>query len=153
MTDHASSDVVMIEWIKQVVGIAPAAGTLPNPESWYTTGFVTVPGIVGGNDGLYLPERKPVMQVDTHAAARSASGAATASRRPPLGLASALAERIVSATYLPVGPIVLSSRYYPVWIESIYPVSSVRRIPESDTGYAHFTVDIALNWIEQVPVI
>jgi hypothetical protein len=151
---HPSSVAIMVAWIQQVAGIPHAAATLPSPEGWFDTGFVTVPAVVGGNPDIYVPERRPVLQVDCWAATRAATGAKSASRKPPLLMANALAETIVLATYpTPVPTITLPAQYLPVWVGAVYPVSEVRRIPEPTSGLAHFSVDIALEWIERNPVI
>lgn len=151
---HATSISVMIAWIRQVAGLSFTAATLPNPKEWFDTGFVTVPAVVGGNPSIDIPERKPVLQVDCWAANRAAAGSSNASRKIALQKAAELAEIIVLATYpTPVPPITLDAQYLPVWVGSVYPVSEVRRIPEPSSGLAHFSVDIALEWIEKSPVI
>lgn len=152
---HPSSTVVMLAWLRQVAGLAPAgaAASLPDVSAWFDTGFVTVPALAGGAPNAYLPERQPVMQVDTWGANRASAAATSVSRKLPLGLANELADKIVLATYLPVPELVLPVQFKPVWLESVYPVSEIRKMPEPDTSYAHFSVDIAMNWIEQTPVI
>lgn len=151
---HPSNTQVAVAWLRQVLGL-PAAATLPAVEGWFDTGFVTVPAIAGGNPNPYVPERKPIMQIDTWAANRATSTAGSVSRKIPLSKANQLADRILLATYEhQAGTLItLPPGFKDVWIMEVYPVSEVRRIPEPKSSYAHFSVDIALMWIERDPVI
>jgi hypothetical protein len=151
---HPSSTQVAVAWLRQVLGV-PAAATLPAVEGWFDTGFVTVPALAGGNPNWYVPERKPIMQIDTWAANRAASGAKSVGRKIPLSKANQLADAIVLATYQhQAGTVItLPDGFKDVWIMEVYPVSEVRRIPEPASSYAHFSVDIAMMWIERDPVI
>lgn len=151
---HPSDAMVMLAWLQQVLGLSYSARTLPHPRGWFDTGFITVPGVVGGDSEIYVPERKPVLQVNSWAANRSGAGKDTVSRKPPWGMANQLMDRIVLGTYpTPVPEVTLDPAFLPVWIETVFPVSSVRRTPELETGIAGFSVDIALHWIERNPVI
>lgn len=151
---HPSSTQVAVAWLRQIVNL-PAAATLPGVEGWFETGFVTVPATAGGNPNWYVPERQPVMQIDTWGANRAAAGAKSVSRLPPLSRANQLADAVVLATYqhVPGTLLTLPNGFKDVWLETVYPVSEIRRIPEPDTSFAHFSVDIAMVWIERDPVI
>jgi len=150
---HPSSTLVMVEWLRQAASL-PAAATLPPPEKWMSTGFVTVTP-VGGNPGIYVPERAPVFQVDCWAVNPAAAGAKSVSRKTPLSHANELADIAVLACYgnFPVSAVTLPAQYLPVWIQQAVPVSEVREIPEQDNSYAHFSVDIQLRWTERSPAV
>lgn len=151
--DPPSSTIVLIAWLTQYLGL-PAAHTLPDVSGWFDTGFVTVPALAGGNPNWYIPERQPVMQVDTWAANRASAGSASVSRKVPFAKANALADRIILGTYpTPPPQLTLPANFRPVWLESIYPVSEIREVPDPVDGYAHYSLDLQIIWIEQTPVI
>lgn len=139
-------------WLKQILGL-PAAATLPDVSEWFSTGFVTVPALAGGNPNWYIPERQPIMQIDSWAANRAASGSSAASRKTPLSRANQLADAVVLATYrhVPGTLLTMPTGFKDVWLSTVYPVSEVRRVPEPDLNFAHFSVDIAMVWIEREP--
>jgi hypothetical protein len=151
---HPSSTQVAVAWLRQVLGL-PAAATLPAVDGWFDTGFVTVPATVGGNPNWYITERQPIMQIDAWAANRAAAGAKSVSRLPPLSRANQLADAVVYGTYTHEAGVLLTlpDGFKDVWLETVFPVSEIRRIPEQSSGYAHFSVDIAMMWIERDPVI
>lgn len=155
---HPSSTQVMVAWLRAIEALpAGVATTLPAVAEWFEDGFVTVPATPGGSPNIYIPERRPVMQVDCWAANRAAAGADSVSRKVPLGKANELADIIVNATYTEPGElptqVLMPAGYKQVRIESVFPVSEPRRVPAPETSYAHFSVDIALHYIEQTPVI
>lgn len=154
MTEPASTFQVVKAWLQQVVGLSTVSATLPEVATWFGTGWVTLPGVVGGGPNVYIPERQPVVQVDCYAANRAAAGSSAVSRKVPHGQAEALANRIVNATYpTPVPAVTLPAGFTPVWIEFVNPVSEVRELPVVDANYARFSVDLQINWIERTPVI
>lgn len=149
---HPSGSLVMVAWLRQVVGLA-AAMTLPEPRGWFTTGFATVTP-VGGNPGVYLPERAPVFQVDCWAVNPAAAGAVSVSRKIPRAEANELADRVVMSGYVLSPPeVTLPAQYLPVWIESVIAISEVREVPEPDNSYAHYSVDVQLRWVERAPAV
>lgn len=149
---HPSSTLVMVEWLRQTLGV-PAAATLPPPAGWASTGFLTVTP-VGGTPGVYVPDRAPVMQVDCWGANLAAAGSDKVSRKVPLQQANELADKVVLATYTyQPAPVTLPAQFLPVWVESLIAVSEVRWVPEAASPLAHFSVDVQLRWAEQRPAV
>lgn len=149
---HPSGTLVMLAWLRQIAQL-PASVTLPPPEKWFDTGMCTIVP-VGGNPGVYVPERAPVFQVDCWAANRASAGATTVSRKIPHGAANELADKVVLATYaLNVPEVALPAQYLPVWIGSAVAISEVREVPEPDNSYAHYSVDVQLRWAERTPAV
>lgn len=157
---HANNTVVMLAWLATLPLPANSVGTsLPEVEKWYDTGFVVVGPAVGsgafgigansGSANIYIPERKPVITIDCYAARRN-------SEKPDLGRANNLAEIILNGAYYPPGTampeLVLKPGVKPVWLESVFPLSEPRPIPEPATNFARFSLDMAIHWIERLPV-
>lgn len=139
-----NSHLVAMAWLRTIPALAGiVAAELPKSGDWSGTGFVTVPGIVGGTPGIYLPERNPVVSV--HAwATRSPT-----SKRLPRGMAATLLEEAVAACYQPVPVLELPAQYKPVWIEYVKVILEPGPAPEPDTNFAHYVMDLQIGWIER----
>lgn len=148
-TTPANSAQVAAAWLNAIPGLdAPVATTRPaDPSSWANTGFVVVSVIGSAGDRDLSASRRPILQVDAWAVSPGSS-------KPPRGMAGAIAERVRQATEDPamVGITVVprsgSVGYAPavvadVWLESGEP----REIPDPDSSYAHFSMDIGLTWV------
>lgn len=150
MTFAPTTELVAVGWLKLVPGAPAAVGTeLPGPDSsgvapWAADGAITVLA-VGGGRHMYVALRSPIVTVDCWAAP------ATPSRHPPFGLANQLAETVIAHTYSDGGKEEIDvplAGYNDARVLSAWPVSEPRRIPEEGTGYAHYSFDLALHWIE-----
>lgn len=92
---HANSELVTQAWIASLPGFnsGMVATTLPeNNAAWAASGFVTLK-VVGGSPEMYVPERKPVMELGFWWAPTPGS------RKPQWAMANALAEQLVNLVY------------------------------------------------------
>ncbi|MFI6140316.1 hypothetical protein ACIBCC_19275 [Streptomyces griseus] len=155
---RATTDLVAIAWIKDLVGdiVATTVPRLPETgiPTWAETGFVTVHTSSGGAN-MYVPMRMPVVLVDCWAASPN-------SVKPPWNKATALAEAIVAGCLdhqnnprlltLPAG-------YPNARVLSAYTVQEPRRpvIPgggeaSADLGsWARIVLALQLHWVEVGP--
>ena len=150
---RATSELVAVAWIGSITNLSPqmVATTLPpdanpdgSPASWLQTGFVTV-SVVGGSPDIYLPVKKPVIQVDCWAARPG-------SNRPPWWQANVLAETIRYATLQRTGfnrtlELAANGATYPsAVVTSAYFMTEFRRLYSDVADYARFTADLHLIW-------
>jgi hypothetical protein len=145
---HASTFLVAQAWLRQCVeGLSGiVASSLPKADTWALTGFVTCGPQFGGVPEMYVPLRRPVIQVDCWAIFPNQT------KKRNDGLANDLAERVVNASYEWTGDpvdVTLPPGVKPVHLSMIYPVSEVRWVPDPDPGMAHYAVDMHVGWIEQ----
>jgi hypothetical protein len=156
MTESPTTTAVIEAWLKQFAGFANTSTVIPAPEDWMSSpGFwVRIAGTVGGNMGLYVPDNGPVVQIEVVAAAAAASGAKSTSRKIPRGRAESKMQQICAVTHTsPAGlSLTLKSDMRPVWLETIYPVSDVRELPDPSPNFARYSADIYVGWIERNPV-
>jgi hypothetical protein len=160
MANRATSEVVAIAWLLGVSGITADADhvgvTLPGRDDvtgrlpWEDTGFVQFVAVVGGTPGMYVPERTPVIQLDFWAANLD-------SGFPPWGKARELAELILADTYDTSGSPGFGNRdvstlmpdgYNGAYVQSVWPMSEPRRVPNDAGSYARLTMDVSLAWVE-----
>lgn len=155
-TEAATTTQVIQAWLRQFAGYPNSSTVVPEPDDWMTTPgyWVRIAGVVGGGMGLYLPENGPVVQLEVVAAARAAAGAKSTSRKIPRGRAESAMQEICNRTYTtPAGlDLTLPENMRPVWIETIYPVSDVRELPDPSPNFARYSADIYVGWIERNPV-
>lgn len=150
-TFPANTDLAVQTWLGSLPVLNPGmvAGELPeSPEQNATlvaSGFVTA-YTVGGTPELYVPMRKPVVQIDTW------GFPASSGRRPMWERANKLAEQIVAACYngtnletsLPIG----KSGYGTIRMIQAHPLQEPHRV-YSDRAYrGRFRFDLQTYWIE-----
>lgn len=152
-----TSELVAVNWIGSIGTLAPLGGTqivattLPpdanpdgTPAAWTQTGFVTV-AVVGGSPDIYLPVKKPVIQVDCWATRPG-------SNRPPWWQANILAETIRYATLQRTGfnrplSITVNGRSYPgAVVTSAYFMTEFRRLYADEADYARYQADMQICW-------
>jgi hypothetical protein len=145
---HPEPERVAVAWLKSA--LAPFAGvatSLPALTSWPSLSgsvkaFVVVDGVVGGATGE-TRMRRPVISV-------SAWAALLDSDNPQWGAASEVQARIVDAVlsnHLP-GQFTWTG-YAPARVSSTWLVSpEPRRVPDEDSGRAHYVLDIGMSWTE-----
>jgi hypothetical protein len=137
-TEPATTTQVLQAWLRQHAGYPNTSTTVPELTDWVDNpGFwVRIAGVVGGGPGMYVPDRGPVVQVETYAANRAAAGATSASRKIPRGRAEQAMIDICNKTFeFSAGlDLTLPVLMKPVWIETIYPVSEVRELPDPAVG-------------------
>lgn len=142
---HApTSPLVAVAWLRSLqdltAGVATSRPT--DATSWASTGFVVVS--VVGSAGIrdLSQQRKPIVSVD-------AWGVSLNSSKPPRNQAASLLEIIRAATedFQPVtvdaGTGYDQALVTDAWVETPEP----REIPDQDSSYAHFTVDLGLAWV------
>lgn len=140
---HATTELVTQAWVKTVVRDIVATRLPRDNTSWAASGFVTI-GTTGGNTGLYVPLRSPVVSADCWAV-NPQSG------RPPWNKATALAERIVAATYDPAFTpqlVTLPDGYAQARVLTVYTAYEPRRVPDDPGSYARMSLGLTANWIE-----
>lgn len=146
-----TNELVAVAWLSQrVPGIVAGqvATTLPSsPAAWAAEGFVQVQSI-GGIPDVELPVRHPLMQVDFWAASVDASG--TVSSKPPWNKANRLAELVRAA--IEDGqeygkPVTLPADYLGARVLAVILISEPMRMSGDPSGYAHYSADLALDWV------
>jgi hypothetical protein len=140
-----NSSLVAQAWLAQRVdGLTAAmvAGTLPAVEAWLAEGFVTVTTLPGTRPNIDVPIRRPIVQIDTWGAA----GASTA--KPHWPKAHRLAELIRLATEDQAygQAVTMPADYSGVRVHSVYVVSEPSDVRGDPSGYAHVTLDLAIDW-------
>lgn len=153
----ATTEQTVAAWIASIPGIIALGGmqavgtTLPadanpdgTPAAWTQTGYVTV-SVVGGSPDIYLPVKKPVIQVDTWATVPG-------SNLPPWQMANVLMETIRYATLQRKGfnrVLALSAGgigYPSAVVDSAYFLTEPRRSYSDAADYAHFLADVQFVW-------
>ena len=149
---HPNAELVAKHWLLAAVpGLDNnVATTLPDPP-WPNDEFVQVMQ-VGGTPDMYVPRFNPVVTVNCFAMKQNSS-------KPPWNKASDLAMRILLATYskryadssaydldLPAG-------YGRALVQSVYPVSDVRKLPSDPSQYAVYNIDLQISWVPASLVI
>lgn len=150
-----NNDLVAVAWLAQrVAGLtADIVGTgLPKDTTkWADTGFLQAHAIPGGRSpDVDLPRRLPVIQLDAWATANT-SGTAS-SIKPPWHLANRLLELVRLATEdAQTGyygkPITLPENYAAARVQAAYLIGEPGRVEDDPSGYAHLTVDLAIDWV------
>ncbi len=152
-----SDELVAVAWIASIDGFNASfvATQLPEPAdakgqpaSWVTTppyGFVTV-SVVGGSEDPLLPIHRPVMQVDCWAL-RPGSG------KPPWNTANRLASHIIAASrngQATPRRLTISANgvdYPAATVQGAKALTSPRRILDDAGDFAHYSLDLWLQWI------
>lgn len=149
-----TSELVAAAWLALYVPEFTAAmvGTsLPKDTGkWADSGFVQVSSLPSGSPLVDLPIRRPVVQIDTWGTANT-SGVAS-SIKPPWNLAAQLIEAIRFATEdAQTGhygkSIAVKTNYSEARVQAAYLVTEPLRVPDDPSGYARFTVDLAIDWV------
>lgn len=141
-----NTELVAVKWLGTLTGLAPGmvATTLPaNNESWATSGFVQVGPSVGGSIEPYTGLRHPVVSLHTWAVNLN-------SDNPPWGKAAGLLEYIIAACISGDGmqtAITPRTGYSQVAVQSAVPKGDPRRILGDPAAYAHYQLDLELNWV------
>lgn len=144
MAHAPTSPLVAVAWLRSLVDL-PAGVATSRPtdaSSWASNGFIVVSivGSAGIRDLAY--QRKPIVSVDAWAVSLNSS-------KPPRNQAAGLLEIIRASTedFQPVtvnvGTGYDQALVTDAWVESAEP----REIPDPDSSYAHFTMDLGLAWV------
>lgn len=142
-----TNELVAVAWLSQrvpeLIGLGIVATTLPKDTSkWTDTGFVQARSVVGGIPNIDIPLRRPVIQLDTWACS-------SGSNKPSWNLANRLVELIRIETEEMADynkAVTLPDGYNGAIVGSAYFINEPRRVNDDPSGYARFTVDLAINW-------
>lgn len=148
MPNHPESEMVAVSWLRAALSpFTGVATSLPVLASWPVLGgtvraFCVVDSVVGGQTGG-TAYRQPVMSVSTWAAVPD-------SDNPQWGAAGQLMARIVDRVLTDwTAPALAWSGYNSARVSSSWLVSpEPRRIPDQDSGRAHYVLDLGLAWTE-----
>lgn len=144
---YPTNGLVAEAWLAQrVPGLTAGmvASALPrDTATWAEKGFVQATVITGTPD-IDVPIRRPLVQVDLWAMTPN-------SARPPKAKAANLAELVRTATELETArystPVALPDNYGDAIVLSVYPETEPAEIPDDPSGYAHFTLDLRIEWV------
>lgn len=148
---HANTDLVAGLWLSSLPGLNPGMTGAQVPEkveenaSLVTSGFATWL-VVGGTPDMYVPERKPVLQIKTYG-----FPGASASRRPQWALANSIAENIVKAcenTSNFNAKLTLPNGYPPARVQQAHALSEPRRLWGDRAYWAVYQFDLQIYWVE-----
>jgi len=148
---HANTTLVTLAWLKTLDGVtADMVGpTRPQVEKWAATGFISIGPSFPGVSELYVPFRRPIVQIDFWAVTLN-------SKTPNPALAKELGEIVMNGVYRDLygaPPITLPAGHAPAYVTTIYPVSEIREVPEPQSNFAHYAVDMHVGWMEQGPIV
>jgi hypothetical protein len=143
MTYYPTPEQVAIAWLGTVPGVpvGKIATTLPGDTStWSTDGFLTVLS-VGGSGPMYTGLRSPVVQVDAWANNPDSS-------KPPWGKAGSLIGAVIERTLTDTQPgeLFIRAGFYPVRLMSVYPLGEPRRVPDDESSFARYQVDLTFRY-------
>jgi hypothetical protein len=134
-------------WLRLVSGLPascigptlPTARKTPMP-AWVSQAFVQHT-VVGGAPATDTPLTRTVVQLDCWATTLD-------DRSPPWGRASAVAERLVLATYGAVQELTLSvpAGYVTPQLRTVRALQVPRKVREDGAGFAHFQFDVEFAW-------
>lgn len=149
-----TNELVAAAWLALYVPEFTAAmvgSSLPkDTNKWAVSGFVQVSALASGSPLVDLPVRKPIVQVDAWGTANTSDTAS--SIKPPWNLAAQLIEAIRFATEgAQTGrygkSIAVKANYLNARVQAVYLVTEPLRVPDDPSGYARFTVDLAVDWV------
>lgn len=144
-----NTELVAVAWVRTITGVpaqyvATTVPELTDPNdntSWAASGFIQVGPVVGGSPEMYVPMRKPVVQITCWAVAPTG-------RRPPWGQANYLAELVVAGCYDSTAHRTISmvpSGYQQALVHDAY-ATEPRRVPGDQGNYGRYTFDLFLDW-------
>lgn len=145
-----NNELVTIAWLKGIPGLPSNSinTTLPKDNStWAASGFIQIPFIVGGYPDMYVPVRRPIVQVNFWGC--NPNGA-----KPPWGKVAQLSEKVVDATYQNENDVNPSQRtvsihlpgYMQAHVFSAYFLIEPRRVPNDDARFALYSGDLQIHW-------
>ncbi len=152
---HATTDLVVVAWLRTVPGLTAdvVATQLPSDETkWAANGAIVVPVHIGGIPHASMALRRPVVQVDCW-------GTVPGSDKLPWGIPSQLAEQVRAGTYdrTTFGrllTITAGNVQYPVArVKSARIMTEPRRVWSDAGDYAGFSFDLALQWVSAGEVV
>lgn len=150
-TYRANTDLVMGLWLSSLPGFNSGMNARKLPEraeenaSLQTSGFVTW-RTVGGTPDMYVPERKPVLQVNCYGFPTSSS-----SRKPQYNVANGLAETVAYACVNNTNfnaKLTLPTGYPPARVQQAHLLTEPRPVFGDKAYWAIYQFDLQLYWLE-----
>jgi len=150
---RANTDLVMGLWLSSLPGLNPGMTGAQLPEkpeenaSLCTSGFVSW-RTVGGNPDMYIPERKPVLQVSCYGFPPTGG---SSSRKPQWNVANGLAEDILAACQQPDSfnaKLTLPTGYPPARVQQAHALTEPMRIYGDRAYWAIYRFDLQVYWLE-----
>lgn len=150
-TYRANTELVAGLWLSALPGLNAGIVATQVPEkaeqntALVTSGFVTYK-TVGGTPDMYVPERKPAVQITTYGFPIDSS-----SRKPQWNIANGLAEQIVAACYQLSSfnaVLTLPSGYPTARVQQAHPLGEPRRLYGDKAYWAVYQFDLQLYWLE-----
>lgn len=150
-TYRANTDLVMGLWLSSLPGLNSGMNGRQVPEkaetnaSLITSGFVTW-RTVGGDPDMYIPERRPVVEIKCYG-----FPAASSSRKPQWAVANGLAEDILAAcqqTSSFNAKLVLPTGYPPARVQQAHALSEPRPLYGDRAYWAVYQFDLQMYWLE-----
>lgn len=142
----ATSELVALNYLRSINyadSATPGVGTtVPQDKTTWLNGFIQI-GVVAGVTDIDVPTRKPVVQLDVYVPSVNTS-------KPQWGHANAIAEAIVAACYSDETPgtvLNLGGGRMGARIQSVYLASEPRRMWNDPGGFARYTFDIVIVWV------
>lgn len=141
-----SNEQVAVAWLKSAVPFlgSRVATELPQDNTtWSASGFTTV-SAVGGTPNSEIPWERPVLSLDFW-------GASPGSGRPPWGLtatmASAVKEAVRDHENVPRTLTGFPAAFTSAAVRTVVLRTEPRRVPSDLADYAHYTMDLEINWV------
>lgn len=146
MAKTASTELAAVYWLKSLPGIPEDRidVVLPDAEDEFllvAPGFITV-RTIGGTPHMYLPQREPVVEINTWVAYPN-------DQKAPWVSSNTLADIIINACYDPsnFGHVLTHPDYENIRMMSAYPTSEPTRFEDDDARYARFVFEMQLYWV------
>lgn len=148
MPTHANTPLVAAAWLATITGLPAGSIGISRPpvDKWPAAGFVSLgPIFTAARETNGPPLRWPIVQIDCVAVRPN-------SKKPNYFAAADLAEIVWHATLLEPPALTLPIGVNPVHLSTLYAITEPEQVPEPDTGFAHYSIDVCVGWIEQGPV-
>lgn len=146
MTLPATSELVAAAYLRTLdygdSGSPGVGNTVPKDKTTWLDGFIQI-GIIGGVAEIDIPTRKPIVQLDVYVPSVNTS-------KPQWGHANAIADSIVAACYEDISPGItldLGTGRTGARVQSVYLASEPKRLWNDPGGYARYTFDIVIVWV------
>jgi hypothetical protein len=149
---RANAELVAAAYLRQMLAAYnPAIGAVlqgPDPDTgqitWAGSGFISWSN-VGGSFDINVPVRHPVVSLDIWAATPRQS------KRPPWGLAFALAEAIIAAQFDTVlhdthAVVTLPTGFPDARVTEFSVLTEPSRRPSDPSDYARVGMDVRVGW-------
>jgi hypothetical protein len=146
VAERASNELAAVYWLRSLPGIPEnrVDVVLPDSENEYLTvapGFVTV-RTIGGSPHIHLPQRQPVMEINTWVAFPNDQIA-------PWPASSLLGDTIIAECLdqTNFGHVITHPNYETIRMMSAYPTTENTRVDDDDARYARYVFEMQMYWV------